>query len=167
MGAAEFINNIQFDGLAALDAFLAAVPGDEARMARIGKINECLASPRTSRLFEAIAGNPPASPPANVLRVEFSPAVGKNAELRKVLEEEVKTTPRGALGTALGAEIAPESGAKFIAQLILPNLAGLEEARAANQSDPTFAVLQAAIAGLISEQPRMELRSVLVPFPPR
>jgi hypothetical protein len=160
-----FVNLIQFDGLAALDADRAASPNDPARQARIAKINECLGRPQSTALFEGLVPNAATTPPAYVMRVNFTPALGKGPELRKVLEERVRAgTQKGSLATGLGTQVAPEDGVSFWINILFANLAGLEEFRAANQSDPSFQAFQTRLAGLIAAQPRQELSAVLVPL---
>src|SRR5688500_4846824 len=55
----SFINTMQFDGLAALDAYRAAAPSDAPRQARLSKINDCLARPQSMGLFQLLV---PATP---------------------------------------------------------------------------------------------------------
>jgi hypothetical protein len=162
---AAFINLIQFDGLAALDADRAASPTDSARQARIAKINENLGRPQSTALFETLVPVNAATPPAYTMRVNFTPALGKGPELRKVLEERVRAgTQKGSLATGLGTQVAPEDGASFSINVLFANLATYEEFRAANQSDPSFQAFQTRLAGLLTSQPRQELYAVLVPL---
>lgn len=161
-----FVNYLRFDGFAGLDAYRATGPADAARQARISKITECLAQPQTSRIFESIAGVGRTAPPAYVLHHELRPALGKLAELRAALEDQVKTMPAGAVGMNLSAEVPGETP-NFQVEILFPSLAGFEEFRAANRANPAFAASQAKVISLLSTQPISHLCSVLVTYPPR
>lgn len=100
-----------------------------------------------------------------VQRIEFYPIVGKDQEVRAVLEEWAKHLQGQGIGAGLSQSVFGGDGATFILTTRVEDLATLEERRRRVQSSPEFGALQGRLASLLVQRPRFELLDVLLPMP--
>jgi len=157
-----FLNSIRYDTLAALDAYQAALPNDTARQARLAKVNECLALPQTSELYEVLVPSQPTGPVNCSLRIKYFAASGKNQELREALERRLSMPRKGAVGAGLSSQVASNEGFNYVVSILFSNFAALEEFR---QGDPSVQAFQAQTASLLARPVTQQLSRILLPFP--
>ena len=162
----EYVNSIRFEDLESLEAYNASAPKDQARMARLAKVVECLAQPQTPLLYETIVPAHPTGEVKYTLRVVYQPSIGKGAEMRQVLEEGVSRYPDvpGTVAGALSSQFVAEE-ANYVVTIGFSKLSGIEEMATTLRGDASFGTYQAKLAGLVSTRPRQELFRVTMPFP--
>lgn len=160
------VHSIRFDNLAALEAYQGRnlSPAFQATGVRI---NQCLSRERATELYETLVPAQVSGTPKYSLRIKQSPAAGKGAELRGLLEERIRKSIPGRLGAGLSTQVAPPDGAAFVVTHLFSNLAGLDEFRAANQKDSSFQTWANQVAGIVARPNQQELLRILVPFSAR
>lgn len=155
-----FINLVTYDSLAAIDEYNAS--RNPERLARITKIGE-LVERRWMELHEWLLPPEPTGEFNYVLRINYSPQMGKGSELRKILAERVRSRYpfSGNVGAGLTTRALGE-GQELTVNVLFPNLAGLEEFRNANQTEASFQASQAKVVALLGKPGRQELLRVLM-----
>jgi len=161
-----FVHSIRFDNLAAIETYQGRNPGPAFQATGV-KINQCLSRERATELHETLVPAQVAGTPKYSLRITHFPAPGKGPELRGLLEERVSKTVRGRLGAGLSTQVAPPDGPAFVVTQLFSGMAGMDEARAANQEDPSFQAWAKKVAALAARPPQQEMLRILAPFPAR
>jgi len=160
-----FIHSIQFENLAAIEAYQDRNAADPNFAAQTAKITQCLSQPQGTELFEILIPAQPTATPKFSLRVKRHPAPGKAPELRKLLEERVRSSVPGQVGRALFTQVASPEGAAFITMTLFAGLAGLDQFRAANAADPAFQKWSVQVSELTVGPTGQELLRILQPYP--
>lgn len=97
-----------------------------------------------------------------VQRINSYPAVGKETELRAVVEERVRTAPSRKVRAALLQQLLPSDGPVFVTAVLHDNLAAFEEFRSRNLADASTQAFVTKVATLSRQPLNVELFDVLV-----
>ena len=155
------IQAIQHESFAAWQAHTARIGSDQSFQATAAKMQPTMSRPQTMELYNVIARYMTDKAANFLWSVSFYPALGKAADLRRLLEERVKTaTDRGAATASLLNRLYGPEGAYFMLANTFSDLAGLEAYRTVSQASP--------IPGLqaVTDSPTTQrLARVLIPFP--
>lgn len=162
-----FVHGIRFENLAAIEAYQDRLQqGDATFQAQARKIDQCLAQQRATVLYEELAGTGVTTTPKFLIRNRYCPAAGKGPELRAVLEERVrKGAPAGLAGAGLSRQVASLDGPAFAVTLLFGSMADIDQFRAGNEKDPTFAPFLNKVASLSRAPVQQRMQRILAPFP--
>ena len=98
-------------------------------------------------------------------RVRIYPALGKEPELRAVLEEWVKKRQAQGMEFSLSVQLYAPEGATFVNSSKFRDLAEVETRRRQNQADPAYQAVAAKVASLSRIPAKRSLYEVLVRYP--
>ena len=161
-----YVHSIRFDNLAAIEAYQNRPSLNDAIFQAQGrKIDACLAQERVSLLYEDLVGTGASTTPRYLIRNRYSQAAGKGQELRSVLEERLQKGTPGLAGARLSRQVASLDGPAFSVTLLFGSMADIDQFRAANDQDPTFAPFVSKVASLTRAPVQQRMQRILANFP--
>ncbi|MGH2361787.1 MAG: hypothetical protein ACRDGM_14745 [bacterium] len=98
-------------------------------------------------------------------RVRIYPALGKEPELRAVLEEWAKKRQAQGMEISLSVQLYGPEGPTFVNSAKFRDLAEVENRRRQNQADPAFQAVVAKVDSLCRVPAKRSLYEVLVRYP--
>ena len=151
------------DDLATLERQRLDTLADADFQARAAKLSGLLAAPVASVLAETLTTPPPGAPVGIVQRAICLPALGKDRQVRGILDEFVADSQKAGVRMGLGRQIFSSTGSAFILTSLFPDLPALDktrQSRAAITRDAAQAVSELSRAPI-----QVRLFEVLVGYP--
>src|SRR6266568_173658 len=121
-----FVTVIRHESLAALEAYQHRNATNATYLAQTQKIASLLSRPQPQELYERLLPRQGTGPVGYTLRVKYFPAAGKGPELRRLLEDRIRSPRPGTVGAELSAQVAPPDGAAFVILVLFSDLAGMD-----------------------------------------
>jgi hypothetical protein len=169
--APAFVVNTRYQNLAALDAGRTHNQADPAYQASLAKSAALSRQSAKVSLTEELIGRPQGAPalraPYYSIRATYYPAMGKAAELRALLEEEVQKEQAAKELAGLTTLVFRGDGGAFFITRAFADLSAYETRRQHLQSDLAYQVYAAKATSLYRQPVSTELAQVLISLPAR
>jgi hypothetical protein len=121
--------NTRAEDLATFERYRQESMTDSDWQSRAAKLMGLLASPVHSVLSETLSAPPPGGAVGIVQRAICLPAVGKDRQVRSILDEFVQDGQKAGVRVGLGRQIYSSTGPAFILTSLYPDLAALDKTR--------------------------------------